>query len=145
VMFVASHKHEHLKGLIGQGGSLHLQDVLVMAEGACVMVATVTSSSSFIQATTCNSMASLRTLTQSRSSSRGPNSFLSLQAAPSNAGLYLQLHGHLTSLTQSRSSSRGPNSFLIPWNSAITIGKILLTNFLLYCLGFYACFLPITL
>ncbi len=37
-MFVASHKHEHLKGLIGQGGPLRLQDVLALAEGACVMV-----------------------------------------------------------------------------------------------------------
>ena len=31
-MFVASHKHGHLKGLIGQGGPLRLQDVLVLAE-----------------------------------------------------------------------------------------------------------------
>ncbi len=31
-MFVASHKHEHLKGLTGQGGPLPLQDVLVLAE-----------------------------------------------------------------------------------------------------------------
>ena len=31
-MFVASHKHGHLKGLIGQGGPLLLQDVLVLAE-----------------------------------------------------------------------------------------------------------------
>ncbi len=37
-MFVASHKHEHLKGLMGQGGTLRLQDVLALAEGACVMV-----------------------------------------------------------------------------------------------------------
>jgi hypothetical protein len=70
-MFVASHKHENLKGLIGQGGPLHLQDVLALAEGACVMVEAATSSSSFMQASTCNSMASLTTLTQSRSSSRG--------------------------------------------------------------------------
>jgi hypothetical protein len=34
----ASHKHEHLKGLIGQGGPLRLKDVLALAEGACVMV-----------------------------------------------------------------------------------------------------------
>ncbi len=27
-MFVASHEHENLKGLIGQGGPLRLQDVL---------------------------------------------------------------------------------------------------------------------
>ncbi len=31
-MFVASHKHEHLKGLTGQGGPLPLQDVLALAE-----------------------------------------------------------------------------------------------------------------
>jgi hypothetical protein len=31
-MFVASHKHEHLKGLTGQGGSLPHQDVLALAE-----------------------------------------------------------------------------------------------------------------
>jgi hypothetical protein len=92
-MFVASHKHKHLKGLIGQGGPLRLQDVLALAEGACVMVAAATSSSSCMQASTCNSMASLTALTQSRSSSRGPNNFLSLEAAPSHAGLYLQLHG----------------------------------------------------
>jgi hypothetical protein len=72
-MFVASHKLEHLKGLIGQGGPLPLQDVLALAEGACVMVpeqspsgfsstlvslehAAATSSSSFMQASTCNSM-----------------------------------------------------------------------------------------
>jgi hypothetical protein len=92
-MFVASHKHEHLKGLIGHGGPLCLQDVLALAEGTCVMVAAATSSSSFMQASTCNSMASLITLTQSRSSSRGPNSFLYFEAAPSHAGLYLQLNG----------------------------------------------------
>ena len=73
-MFVASHKLEQLKGLIGLGGP-RLQDVLALAEGACVMVATATSSSSFMQASTCNSMASLTALTQSRSSSRGPNRF----------------------------------------------------------------------
>jgi hypothetical protein len=33
-MFVPCHKHEHLKGLIGQGGPLRLQDVLALAEGA---------------------------------------------------------------------------------------------------------------
>jgi hypothetical protein len=38
MMFVASHKHENLKGLISQGGPLHLQDFL--AEGACVMYQT---------------------------------------------------------------------------------------------------------
>jgi hypothetical protein len=38
MMFVASHKHEHLKGLIGQRGPLCLQDVLALAEGPCVMV-----------------------------------------------------------------------------------------------------------
>ncbi len=43
-MFVASHKHEHLKGLIGQVGPLCLQDVLALAKGACVMVAAATSS-----------------------------------------------------------------------------------------------------
>ena len=75
-MFVARHKHEHLKGLIDQRGPLCLQDVLALVEGACVMVATATSSSSFMQASTCNSMASLTALTQSRSSSREPNSFL---------------------------------------------------------------------
>ncbi len=53
-MFVASHKHEHLKGLISQGGPLPLQDVLALAEGACEMV--------LVAAAT--------------SSSRGPNSFL---------------------------------------------------------------------
>jgi hypothetical protein len=31
-MFVASHKRGHLKGLIGQGGPLRLQDVIVLAE-----------------------------------------------------------------------------------------------------------------
>ena len=75
-MFVASHKHEHLKGLIGQGGPLRLQDVLALAEGACVMVAAATSSSSYMQDSTCNSMASLTGLTQSRSSSIGPNTLL---------------------------------------------------------------------
>ncbi len=79
VMFVASHKPEHLKGLIGQGGPLRLQVVLALAEGACVMLpnqsssgfsstlvslelAASTSSSSFMQASTCNSMASLTLL-----------------------------------------------------------------------------------
>jgi hypothetical protein len=75
-MFGASHKHENLKGLIGQGGPLRLKDVLALAEGACVMVAAATLSSSFMQASTCNSVASLMALTQSRSSSRGPNNFL---------------------------------------------------------------------
>jgi hypothetical protein len=59
-MFLASRKYEHLKGLIGQGGPLLLEDVLALAEGACVMVAAATSSSSFTQASTCNSMAFLR-------------------------------------------------------------------------------------
>jgi hypothetical protein len=67
MMFVASHKHEDLKGLISQGNPLCFQDVL--AEGACVMVpnqssskfssmhvAATTSSSFFMQAPTCNSM-----------------------------------------------------------------------------------------
>ena len=36
VMFVARHKHEHLKGLICQRGPLCLQDVLALVEGACV-------------------------------------------------------------------------------------------------------------
>jgi hypothetical protein len=85
VMFVASPKQEHLKGLIIQGGPLCLQNVLALAEGACVMVAAAPSSSSFMQASTCNSMASLTALTQSRSSSRGPNSFLVLETAPSPA------------------------------------------------------------
>jgi hypothetical protein len=58
-MFVAYHKHEHLKGLIGQGGPLCLQDVLALPEEACVMEAAVTLSSSFMQASTCNSMVSL--------------------------------------------------------------------------------------
>ncbi len=57
-MFVASHKHKHLKGLIGQRGPLCHQDVLAL-EGACVMVAASTLSSSLMQASTCNSMASL--------------------------------------------------------------------------------------
>ncbi len=48
-MLGASHKHEHLKGLIGQGGPLCLKDVLALAEGACVMVAAATLSSSFMQ------------------------------------------------------------------------------------------------
>ncbi len=56
-MFCASHKHEHLKGLISQG-PLSLKDVLALAEGACVMVSAATLSSSFMQASTCNSMAS---------------------------------------------------------------------------------------
>jgi hypothetical protein len=64
-MFVASHKHEHLKGIIGLRGHLRLQDVLSLAGGACVMLpnqsssgfsstlvslelAAVTSSSSFL-------------------------------------------------------------------------------------------------
>jgi hypothetical protein len=92
-MFGASHKHKHLKGLIGQGGPLRLKDVLALDEGACVKVATATSSSSFMQASNSNSMASLTALTQSRLSSRGPNSFLNLEPAPSHAGFYLQLHG----------------------------------------------------
>jgi hypothetical protein len=75
-MFVASHKHKHLKGLIGQRGHLCHQHVLALAKGACVMIAAATLSSSLMQASTCNSIASLRVLTQSRSSSRGPNSFL---------------------------------------------------------------------
>ncbi len=91
-MFVDSLKHEHLKGLIGQGSPFCLQGIIALAEGACVMVAAATSSSSFMQASTCNFMASVTTLTQSRSSSRGPNSFLSLEAAPSHAGLHQQLH-----------------------------------------------------
>ncbi len=62
-MFGASHKHEHLKGLIGQGGPIRLKDVLALAEGACVMVAAATSSSSFMQASTCNSIASSMALT----------------------------------------------------------------------------------
>jgi hypothetical protein len=41
---VASHKHQHLKGLIGHGGPLRLQDVLALAEGACVMVPNQSSS-----------------------------------------------------------------------------------------------------
>ncbi len=57
-MFSASHKHEHLKGLIGQGGPLSLKDVLALAEGACVMVVAASLSSSFMQASTCNFMAS---------------------------------------------------------------------------------------
>ncbi len=36
VVFVARHKHEHLKGLIGWRGPLCLQDVLALVEGACV-------------------------------------------------------------------------------------------------------------
>ncbi len=55
-MFVAYHKHEHLKGLISQGGPFCLQDVLALAEGVCVMVAGATSSCSFMQASTCNSI-----------------------------------------------------------------------------------------
>jgi hypothetical protein len=43
-MFVASHKHQYLKGLIDQGGPLRLQDVLALAEGACVMVPNQSSS-----------------------------------------------------------------------------------------------------
>ncbi len=34
----ASHKHENLKDLIGQGGPLRLQNVLALAKGACVML-----------------------------------------------------------------------------------------------------------
>jgi hypothetical protein len=76
-MFVASHKHKHLKGLIGQRGHLCHQHVLALAKGTCVMIAAAaTLSSSLMQASTCNSIASLMVLTQSRSSSRGPNSFL---------------------------------------------------------------------
>jgi hypothetical protein len=43
-MFGASHKHDHLKGFIGQGpgGPLRLKDVLALAEGACVMVVAAT-------------------------------------------------------------------------------------------------------
>jgi len=41
-MFGASHKHKHLKGLIGQGGPLRLKDVLALDEGACVKLATAT-------------------------------------------------------------------------------------------------------
>jgi hypothetical protein len=44
-MFVASHKLEQLKGLIGLGGP-RLQDVLALAEGACVMVPVPNQSSS---------------------------------------------------------------------------------------------------
>jgi hypothetical protein len=47
-MFVASHNHEHLNGLICQGGPLRLQDVFALAEGACVMVAAATLSASFM-------------------------------------------------------------------------------------------------
>ncbi len=46
-MFVAFHKHEHLKGFIGQGGPLPLQNVLALAEGACLMVPNQSSSSGF--------------------------------------------------------------------------------------------------
>jgi hypothetical protein len=76
MMFVASHKHENLKGLISQGNPRRFQDVL--AGGACVMVpnqsswgfssmlvAATTSSSFFMQAPTCNSVASLTALTRS--------------------------------------------------------------------------------
>jgi hypothetical protein len=35
-VWVARHKHEHLKGLIGQRGPRCLQDVLALVEGACV-------------------------------------------------------------------------------------------------------------
>jgi hypothetical protein len=78
-MFVASDKHEHLKGLISQGGPLFLQDGLALAEGACAMVAAETLSFSFMQASTCNSMAFLTALAQYRSSSRGPINFLLLK------------------------------------------------------------------
>jgi hypothetical protein len=37
-MFVASHKHKHLKGLISQRGPLCHQYVFALAEGAFVMV-----------------------------------------------------------------------------------------------------------
>jgi hypothetical protein len=56
MMFVASHNHENLKGLISQGGPLRLQDVL--AEGACVMVSNQSSSefsSMLVAATTSSS------------------------------------------------------------------------------------------
>jgi hypothetical protein len=43
-MFVASHKHEHLKGLIGQRGPLRLQDVLALVGGVCVMLPNQSSS-----------------------------------------------------------------------------------------------------
>ena len=70
-MFVASHKHEHLKGLIGQGGPLRLQDVLALAEGACVML-------------------------PNQSSSGFSSTFVSLElaaATSSSSFLLLQLHG----------------------------------------------------
>jgi hypothetical protein len=73
MMFVASHKHENLKGLISQGNPLRFQDVL--AEGACVMVpnqsswgfssmlvAATISSFFFMHAPTCSSMPSLTTM-----------------------------------------------------------------------------------
>ena len=66
-MFVASHKLEHLKGLICKRGPLRLQDVLALAKGACVMVIAATSSSYFMQASTFNSMAFLTALTRSGS------------------------------------------------------------------------------
>ncbi len=40
-MFVASHKHEHLKGLIGQGGSLRLQDVKVTVNEITILCPTM--------------------------------------------------------------------------------------------------------
>ncbi len=43
-MFVASHKFEHLKGLISQRGPLRLQDVLALAGCACVMLSNQSSS-----------------------------------------------------------------------------------------------------
>jgi hypothetical protein len=62
-MFVASQKHEHLKGLMGQGGPLRLQNVLALTEGAIVMVPNLSCSCHLVfllmQASTCNSMASL--------------------------------------------------------------------------------------
>jgi hypothetical protein len=69
MMFVASHKHENLKGLISQGVPLLLQDVL--GEGACVMVPNQSSSgfSSVLVASTTSSsffmQASLTALTRS--------------------------------------------------------------------------------
>jgi hypothetical protein len=57
-MFISSHKHKHLKGLVGQRGPLCHQHVLALAEGACVIVTAATLSSSLMQASTCNSIAS---------------------------------------------------------------------------------------
>jgi hypothetical protein len=70
-MFFASHKHEHLEGLIGQRGPLCLQDVLALAEGACVMVT-------------------------NQSSSRFSSTLVLLElaaATSSSSFLFLQLHG----------------------------------------------------